>query len=518
VTTTVERARVADVGGVGGAGRFGLGSRSAARLPHPVLVAVLAVVAVLARLPGVTRPMSNDEGGFLMVAAQWAPGSSLYGNYWVDRPPLIIGLFQLADELGGGPVALRLLAAAWVGASVVLAAFLARVVGRAARPAGRAVLGPAWAAAVAAVFLVTPLFDPGEVDGELLAVPFLLAGIIAVLKAHLASTRRSSLAWWALAGGLAVAAAAVKQNMLEVFVAAAVVLVARLRQSPAQAGEGALGFVGGVTIATAALLGWAAYHGTSLDELWDAIVTFRFEASAVIAHSAPDSASDRFAGVAGAFLVSGALALVVLAYVPRLVRGGWRPRWGLVRIVAAAVLVWEAVAVAAGGSYWLHYLVGTVPGLVLAVAAAPATRLRRLALGGVLAYAAVMAAAGVVTTALAPIGTPSKDLAVEHYLAAHKRPGDTGVIAYGDPVLLQAAGLSSPYPELWSLPVRVRDSRLTQLTQVLSGRSRPTWVIVSGDSLATWGVDPSLAQPVLVRDYRPVQVFGDWHVFHVRAR
>jgi hypothetical protein len=428
---------------------------------------------------------------------------------------LIVGLFQLADGLGGGPVALRLLAAAWVGTSVVLAAALARVVGRAA---GRVVLGPAWAAAVTAVFLVTPLFDPGEVDGELLALPFVLAGIISVLEAHLADTRRSWLAWWALAGGLAVAAAAVKQNMLEVFVAGAVVLVARLRRSPAQAGEAALGFLGGVVIATAALLGWAAYHGTSPDELWDAIVTFRLEASSVIAHSAPDSASDRFAGVAGAFLASGALALVVLAYIPRLVRGGVRPRWGLVRIVAAAVLVWEVVAVAAGGSYWLHYLVGTVPGLALAVAAAPATRLRRLALGGVLAYAGVMAAVGVVTMALAPIGTPSKDLQVERYLAAEKRPGDTGVVAFGDPVLLQSAGLSSPYPELWSLPVRVRDSRLTELTEVLRGRSRPTWVVVSGDSLATWGVDSSLAQPVLDREYRPVQVFGDWHVFHVRTR
>jgi len=508
--------RVAVVDDRVGAGRIELPSRPAARLPVPVLVAVLAVAAVVARLPGVARPMSNDEGGFLLVAAQWAPGSSLYGNYWVDRPPLLIGLFQLADLLGGGPVALRLLGAAWVGASVVLAAVLARVAGRIGDARTRR-LSPAWAAAAAAVFLVSPLFGAGEIDGELLAVPFVLAGVTAVLQAYLPGTRRP-LAWWALAGALGVAAAAVKQNMLEVFVAAAVVLATQLRRNPARAGRAILAFVGGVALATSAVLGWSAFHGTSPSELWDAIVTFRLEASSVIAHSAPDTATDRAAGVAGAFLGSGALALVVLAYVPSLRRADSAPRWPLVRVTAAAVLLWEAFAAAAGGSYWLHYLVGAVPGLVLATAAAPASRVRRLALAVALTYAGVVAVASLVTTALAPIGTPSKDVAVELYLSAHERPGDTGVVAFGDPVLLQAAGLSSPYPELWSLPVRVRDSRLTELTQVLSGPNRPTWVVVDGDSLATWGVDPALAQPVLDRDYRQVHVFSDWHVFHVRSR
>jgi hypothetical protein len=301
-------------------------------------------------------------------------------------------------------------------------------------------------------------------------------------------------------------------------VAAAVVLVAQLARSPRRAAASALAFVGGGVVTTVALLGWSAWHGTTPSGLWDAIFTFRFEASAVIAHSAPDSATDRAAAVAGGFVASGALALVIAAYLPLRRRPGVAPRWDLVRTVAAAVLVWEVAAAAAGGSYWLHYLVGTVPGLVLAVAAVPACRRRRMALGGVLAYAVVVAAVGTVTLMLHPIGTPSKDVEVEHYLAAHKRPGDTGVIAFGDPALLQAAGMQSPYPELWSLPVRVRDSRLTELTQVLSGPNRPTWVVVAGDSLDTWGVDPSLAQPVLDRNYRAVQDVGDWHIFRVRSR
>ena len=45
---------------------------------------------------------SPDEAGFLSVGAQWQPGgTSLYGDYWVDRPPLLITIFRLAAELGG---------------------------------------------------------------------------------------------------------------------------------------------------------------------------------------------------------------------------------------------------------------------------------------------------------------------------------------------------------------------------------------------------------------------------------
>jgi hypothetical protein len=185
--------------------------------------------------------------------------------------------------------------------------------------------------------------------------------------------------------------------------------------------------------------------------------------------------------------------------------------------VTTVVFAWEVVGAVAGGSYWLHYLVGTVPGLVLCAAtAARARRVRRAALTAVLAYAAVVAATGVVVAAVTPIGTPAADVAVERYLSTRARPGDTGVIAFGDPALLEAAHLSSPYPQLWSLPVRVRDPHLDELAHVLAGPRRPTWVVVDGDSLATWGVDPARAQPVLDDDYRVVRVLGDWHVYHVR--
>src|SRR4051794_24463055 len=86
-----------------------------------VVVLVLAGAAALARLPFLTRPLSPDEGGFLMIASQWSPGTSLYGDYWVDRPPLMIGLYQVPVLLGGGAVGVRLLGVACVAASVLLA-------------------------------------------------------------------------------------------------------------------------------------------------------------------------------------------------------------------------------------------------------------------------------------------------------------------------------------------------------------------------------------------------------------
>jgi hypothetical protein len=301
-------------------------------------------------------------------------------------------------------------------------------------------------------------------------------------------------------------------------VAAAVLLLATSRQSLRTSIRYVTAFGAGAAICALALLGWAALHGTTTAGVWDAVVSFRIEASSVIAHSAPDTTHARALGMAGAFLGSGALGIVLAALVPRGRGRGPRPS-RLLLSVTAAVLIWETIGVVAGGSYWLHYLVGTVPGLVLAAAtAAGRGRGRRIALGAVLGYAGVVAAAGVITTTIAPVGASAADLAVEHYLSAHSRAGDTGVVAFGDPALLEAAHLPSPYALLWSLPVRVRDPRLRDLTGVLTGPDRPTWVVVDGDSLGTWGVDAFLAQPVLEREYQPVHTAGDWHIYHVRTQ
>ena len=90
---------------------------------------VLLTLTVLVRLLGVGAPLTSDEGGYLYLAAQWAPGgSSLYGDYWVDRPPLLIAFFAGADALGGR-IALRLLGVVLAVVSVLLAHQVGRGLG-----------------------------------------------------------------------------------------------------------------------------------------------------------------------------------------------------------------------------------------------------------------------------------------------------------------------------------------------------------------------------------------------------
>jgi hypothetical protein len=83
------------------------------------------------------------------------------------------------------------------------------------------------------------------------------------------------------------------------------------------------------------------------------------------------------------------------------------------------------------------------------------------------------------------------------------QPSDTAVVAYGQPNVLAAARMASPYPYLWSLPVRTLDPDLTLMTGVLSGPDRPTW-FVDWSGVRSWGIDPSALEPVLERDYRKV--------------
>lgn len=469
----------------------------------------LALLAALARLPWLHQTLSPDEGGFLMVGGQWSPGHSLYGDYWVDRPPLLIGLFGLAAWLGGA-TALRLMGMAAVAAAVLLAGLL----GRHAAPQHRWA-GPL-AAATAGVFLSTPYFGVREVDGELLAAPFVLGGLLAVVVAtRLREQERGSraLVAWALAGALGVAALAVKQSMADVAVAIAAALAWQLRARRLRAtAYDALAAAGAAVLTLALLLGWAAWHGTTPAGLWDAVVGFRARASVVLGEENPAAMRERARALRHAFVASGA---VLVLLVPLLPAPRARVR-GCLPVVAAAVCAWEAVGIVAGGSYWWHYLIGLVPGLVLvAVAVVRHRRLLVLPLALALAGGVVGAVDGTVT--LGDSAELAQNQRLADYLVRHVGPGDTGIVAYGNPAALQVAGLRSPYENLWSLPVRVRDPQLRALTRVLEGPDRPTWVLLSGPSLASWGIDAATAQPVLDRRYRLVQVVGDWRVLHILA-
>ena len=80
--------------------------------------ALLATLAL--RLPFLTEPLGVDEGGLAYIARFWTGGRghSLYGDYWIDRPPLLLALFKAAGA--GGAVGIRVLGALAAIALVVV--------------------------------------------------------------------------------------------------------------------------------------------------------------------------------------------------------------------------------------------------------------------------------------------------------------------------------------------------------------------------------------------------------------
>ena len=84
---------------------------------HSVALACLATLGV--HLLSLTRQLAPDEGGFAMVARYaGTSGGYLYGPQWVDRPPGLIGLFVVADQVGpyGVPLVAAVLAVVQVAA------------------------------------------------------------------------------------------------------------------------------------------------------------------------------------------------------------------------------------------------------------------------------------------------------------------------------------------------------------------------------------------------------------------
>lgn len=475
------------------------------------LVAGLAALATLGWIPFMGRTLSPDEGGMLMVAAQWGHGSSLYGDYWVDRPPVLVALFALADA-GGGHGALRALGVLAVVTTVALAA----VVGRLAAPGSRK--APLLCAGVVAALAATPLFGGGAVNGELLGMPFLLGGIVAVLLSRTADSWRSGFGWALLAGVAGACGAMVKQNLIDVFVLVAALLVVQWRRGRSNVVTRTFAGTALGALAAIGLAVWLAdLRGTEPAALWEAVVAFRGEAAATIVTSGTEATTDRLLGMIAAFVGSGApLLIVVLALLTRRPAVPRPGSPGDLRWPALAVLAWELVAVYVGGSYWLHYLTGLLPGLALLAAAtaqrpAPTGRARRM-LAWTCGFVAVSAACATVFAFVHP--QERKEDPVIDYLQSRVRPGDTGMVAFGAANILQGAGLSSPYPDLWSLPVRVRDPDLERLTSVLAGPDRPTWLVVSGRSIATWGVDATVAQRYVDAHYEMVGSPGRFTVFH----
>jgi hypothetical protein len=191
--------------------------------------------------------------------------------------------------------------------------------------------------------------------------------------------------------------------------------------------------------------------------------------------------------ITAAFLLSGlALVLALLVVGARDVvqaRSARRYLAGTIALAAVAV-----VGIVLGGSWWRHYLVQLVPTAALVTALlVPRLDGWSRAMRSVVAVIGASTVVGTVSGALVE-AVPPDQVRVGRYLAEAAEPGDTGLVTWGNAETLYYAGLTSPYPHLWSLPTRTLDPRLTELLRVMDGPRPPTWV-VRWNAFDSWGLD-----------------------------
>jgi hypothetical protein len=442
------------------------------------------LLALVLRAPYFWTPLGNDEGGVAFIARQWPSGhGSLYGSYWLDRPPLLVGLYKLA--VLGGDRGVRVLGAIAALALVAAVALLARAI---AERAG--LIAGLLAALLTGSLAIGGVYTPGEL---LAAVPSTLS-VLCLVLAHRRRLTRLVFA----AGLLAVAALLIKQSFLDAGLAGLAFVVASAVADPDVRVRWPLAYAAGVAIPVAALLGWQVAAQLPDGGFVYALVGFRIDALHMLSGSGIPLPV-RLRKLELPALASGLVIVVGLAVV-----GLGRLRGDRVLLVTfVAWLVGATVGVLGGGSYWPHYLIELVPVscVAAAVGIAAARRGTRLAIIGACAAVGLVAWVGGVVRVAAHPAYPTQ-LAVARYVRAHARPGDTQYVMYARANVDDYVGLPSPYPYAWSLMLRAKPGARAQLQRLLASARRPTWII-QWQGIAHWQLDPGgRTRRVMARDYR----------------
>jgi hypothetical protein len=449
----------------------------------PAWILYVAALTVLIRLAGVWPPLRPDEAGFLLVARAWDPApDSMFGAYWVDRPPLMIAVVAAVDALGG-PRLLRVVGAVGCGVMVVLAARLGRVVGG-SRAAG-------WTAVTVGALAAQPTIDLVGVKAEQLGMLVILGSFVAML----AALRCRSWPLALLAGLLAGAAPGLKQNLVSGLVFGAVVLVG-MRLS-GRAGTGVTirlcaAWMAGAAVPVLAQLIWLLAAGVDLSSAWYAIYGFRSDAVPVLAAAESDANVERAKRLVEAAILIGIVVVLLLFLVA--IRAAWTAD-AVLAGATAAVVATEVAMVALGGSYWTVYLFTLVPGTALCV-----SQLAGMSGRWVVATRVIVVA--VVVSFAYHLGTWSAGaVSGEHEFTEYRtgeaigeaaEPGDTLTVFGGRADLQYASGLPSPYPYLWSLPMRTLDPEYADLVALLDGPRAPVWLVI-WVSLTSWDAPGALA-------------------------
>ncbi|MCY7400815.1 MAG: hypothetical protein LH477_07660 [Nocardioides sp.] len=488
------------------------------------VVWLAALAAFLSRFPSVLWPLRPDEAGFLLVARSWNPEpDSVYGRYFVDRPPPIIWLIKATDA-AAGPYAHRFVGAVGCALLVLAAAAAAREVLRWTGPDRPEACGrvAGWTAVATAAMVGNAQIDALSAKGELLGIPFVMGACWLALR----SVRLAS--WPAAFGGglLAILAVGMKQSIVGGLVFGAVVLVGSVltrRITRAVFLRLAVAAAAGVAVPVLATMVWAWSSGVRLATLWYAVAGFRADAGHTLAQQDSGPAQARMLVVLAVVLGTG-MALVAVWFVIRVP--------GLARqlpVVACATLLTvtvDAVGVVISGSYWLPYLFVLVPGLALTLACVLALDAAQESASGwqqlTRLVVLVVALSSVVSLATWTVtwsrGGVPREYRIGEAISRASRPGDTLVVYGGRADLQLASGMPSTYPYLWSLPMRTLDPGLRGLRDLLTGARAPTWVVEAA-SLDAWselGTRP--IERSLLTKYELVTTACDrYRIFHLNT-
>jgi hypothetical protein len=498
-------------------------------LSHGLLLGACVALTILLRLPLLDAPLTIDEAGYAYVASHWGVGGGgLYGAQWVDRPPLLFGLFAIADA-AGGDLGVR-----------VLGCIAAVVVVVACTVTARLVAGPmaaTWAGVTSAVLVSSPLFQGYVVNAELPAIAFVSICVVVVVRAATGVAP----AFWSgvLAGCAAGCAMLVKQSFADGFVfAGACTMLMMLLASGSQrrcARRIAAGVLCGAALTLGIAVAWAELVGPGSGVLLHALYGFRVEAMSEI--RAWPNAPEHRAAMLGVLVTASGVLLLFLALVVGLARSvvvggsarGQRAEDAPFRAVCGALAVlglFEAFAVLMGGNFWRHYLLQLVPmlGIGVGVVVAGVDRDRAAARIGAAARRSCAWALGLslaVWVAIVAVGPHNledhSEASVGAWLRSASTPGDTLLVTWGRANVLRESGMRTPYEMAWSLPIRVRDGQLRELRGVLAGPDAPTW-IVRWNPISSWDFDEDGSIRALVHDrYERVGMACGHRVYRLRG-
>jgi 4-amino-4-deoxy-L-arabinose transferase-like glycosyltransferase len=410
-------------------------------------------------------------------------------------------LFDVAQRVG--PYGVRL-------TSTLLAVVLVAALAAAGEAVGgRSAAG--WAAWTGFAFGSSSLLQAEQLNGELAAAVFVTVSVAAVLRAvRVSIDRTQTVLLGVLAGATAAMAVLMKQNFVDAFVFAAVLLALstatrtnRLAYPPLKILAISAAFTSGVAVPSALTLAWASSHG-GVDALAYATFGFRSHASAVMAKWSWTAPFHRLGGLVLFACLSGLFVL--------LLQLAWSHRRRLRRAdplpwAVAATAVVEGFGVLAGENFWPHYLIALVPMVALAAGCSVHRRLRgwRWTRRLVVVAAVTTALVSPVAAVLAATGS-SAAYTTGRWVAESAQPGDSLVVPFTHANVIEAAHLEPGYPYAWSLPARTLDPHLTMLTSILIGADAPTWV-VRWDAAHSWGLDPdNRVDAALHARYRAVAV------------